>query len=1525
MSNKAEREFGIAPFTGNPEDWEVWGEKFKALLDETDGLLDIIMYKRPEFETDGVRDRWHRKNSKVYGKLIKHIDGKSAPFRLVSGFRESRDGKQAWHALEAKYEPHGHIGLTSLHQDLHSTELGETQDPDDFFGRLEAIQAHMGSLGEPMSDKHLMAHAVTKLPANYESLRVLIEHDDNMTYDRLKQMVRARHHRHLHEVTEGGRRETDKALMTLGFQGKCRACGGVGHRAADCANTKLNAPGDGQAATGGAPGGRGGQGGGGGRGQGQRGGRGRGRGGQRGGGAAAGGWRGQGTPKPKCTYCKKPGHTAEVCYSRLAAHMAEQFEEALTAIEPSDLLALTAHDPTTDLQQKWVVDSGCTSHMVSTRAGITNFRPQAAQIRIGDGRFIQSIGKGTYKGLASTAKGGTTTLRLEDVMVVPELKLNLFSVTAASTRGASVTLDSIGGWITTTRATVIPFPKVGRLYVLTLPPVQAPAASTPTTLTAVGSTDDPDQSEDHSQSASAGDLPSPPTEPTGGGTTGAGSGARSTPATGGGSQRPTSTSTANLWHRRLGHGQGRDLRRLGALGVGVPQDLPVPDQCEPCELSKHTLHPFRKGPGSRATKPLALVHTDLVGPVEPSIGGVTLAIIFTDDATRYRKVYFLARKSEALLRLKQYQLDMAALVPGERILQLRSDFGGEFLGKDFETYSKSQGITQDLRGPYAAQLNGVAERSWRTVVDMARCLRLAAGLEKALWPEALTTAVYLTNRLPTKALGGNTPYYALFGKQAPMGHLKTFGCQAYVHIYDHQRKKLDAKAKAGIFIGYDELDTMRYKVYFPEIKQLERQIQRSVHVTFNESVMPAKQGVTWHPDVKNKIEQRHPLPPVAKPGVPDAQEAGEPKNQDPVEQVEPGSPAAPKAQDQVAQDQVGEKEGPGAPAATSSPKARDPVGSHGAAKASGASQAKTKTQQGHAEAKASGVPKAKPAEKKQEKPARSRRARTATTCQDPNCKTKGVHKAHLTVAMAYTAAEQAQGDPKTYKEAIQSPESQEWARAMQEEFDALINNQTWELVEAPPHRNVVDTKWVYKTKRGPDGSVARYKARLVAKGFTQQEGVDFSEVYAPTAKLTSVRAVLSLAATEDWELHQMDVDTAFLQSPVEEEIYIRLPEDYRQWASNGRELVGRVAKSIYGLRQSSRNWNKVIDKWLKQGYKLVPDPSDPCVYVVREAENILVIVLYVDDLIIAGSLKMVIAFKKAISKRFKMKDLGELQWVLGMEITRDRSKRTLEINQTAYIEQTLAKYGMTDCKPVGAPAEGSLTRLTEEEADPNSEYRAVVGSLLYAALVTRPDIAYAVQALGRHLNASGPEHWLAAKRVLRYLQGTKNKTLKYSPSAKTQVSGYSDSDWASDLATRRSTTGYVFMLGNGALSWGSRLQPTVALSSAEAEYMAVTAAVQEALHLRQLFDGLGYGQDGPTVILEDNQGCMALAVNTGTNPRTKHIAIRYHFIRDHITNGQVKLVYVPTEHQLADIFTKPLLPMRIADIRDRVLGHIIVK
>ena len=973
-----------------------------------------------------------------------------------------------------------------------------------------------------------------------------------------------------------------------------------------------------------------------------------------------------------------------------------------------------------------------------------------------------------------------------------------------------------------------------------------------------------------------------------------------------------------LWHKRLGHRNMANVRELSKMDVGLPANLSggMDGPCDVCEVGKHTYASFPSAGEDkepRGSRPMEVVHADLIGPIDtPSMGGARYGLLFTCDYSRWRTIYFMGAKSESLRKLKEFKDDVSGLLQGCKIGGIHSDNGGEFIGEDFKVYCKRNGILQTYSAPKAPQQNGIAERSNRTVADMARCLRIEAGLGKEFWAEACNTSVHILNRVPSAILGGQTPYHKLFGKQARVDHLRVFGCRAYVQVYEDQRGKMDPKAWKGILVGYDEHNRRCYRVYDP-VKRITR---RAIHVTFNENLFPAKGN-----HAEGFIQQ--PVDPPASRVTRDRQQQIVVGEERVIAQEEPRTVAEirPTATESRDQSNSGKKQVRFnlLPTGSSLLPRRDNAGNNGSENKSHTENDSEATGQAPADSVGDGDD---PYRRMYNPPARGEQPRW---CQDEECGTRGIHRAHLGVHFAYEAAADVMGDPGSYGEAMQSTDSKKWKLAAEEEYQSLIKNNTWTLCEKPPGANIVGTRWVFKAKRDENGNISRYKAKLVAQGFKQKAGLDYGETFAPTAKQTSIRVILAMAAQEDWHLHNMDVDTAFLNANIEEEIYISQPEGFEQSGPNDEQLVCRLNKSIYGLKQAARDWNKTLDHWMKS-YGLEASEADACVYTKRVAGDILIVLTWVDDLIIAGSYMRVIdEFKVAISKRFKMKDLGELKWILGMEIKRDRSIRRIEISQAAYIKQMLERFGMGECKAVGTPGEGVLTRSsTSEGGKPNKLYMSIVGSLLYAAMMTRVDIVFQVQALSRHLQSSKEEHMVAAKRVLRYLQGTKDLSLVYEANkddcGKPSIVGFSDADWGGDHDTRRSTTGYLFKLGGGAVSWASKLQPTVALSSAEAEYMAVCAAVQEAIHLRQLMKDIGYTQGQPTIIFEDNQGCIALSANPVFHRRTKHIDIRYHFIRERIASGEIELRYISTEHQLADILTKALPRLRINSLRHSILG-----
>jgi len=513
------------------------------------------------------------------------------------------------------------------------------------------------------------------------------------------------------------------------------------------------------------------------------------------------------------------------------------------------------------------------------------------------------------------------------------------------------------------------------------------------------------------------------------------------------------------------------------------------------------------------------------------------------------------------------------------------------------------------------------------------------------------------------------------------------------------------------------------------------------------------------------------------------------------------------------------------------------------------------------------------------------------------------------------------GVPQTFKDAMSSSESQMWARAMKEEINSLEENDTFTLTTLPEGKHAVGGRWVYAIKNNAD-ETETYKARYVAKGYSQVMGVDYKETFSPTANITSVRALMQMAAQYDLELHQMDVKTAYLHAPIDCEMYMEQPEGFEVKSDVGEKLVCKLNKSLYGLKQSGRNWNKILHDYLCEN-DFVQNSADHCVYSRQTEKERVIVVIWVDDLIIAASNNDSLnCVKKMLTARFKMKDLGKLNYFLGIDF--HQNEGYVKMSQKRYILKVLERFNMSDCKPRSTPCEQKLDHNSDDDPVDPKRYREAVGSLIYLMTCTRPDLSWTVSKLSQYLSNPNEQHWSTVKHVMRYLKGTIDSELCYKKSEENlKLVAYSDADWASDLNDRRSTTGYCFSLTqNGPLiSWKSKKQSTVALSTCEAEYMALAATTQESMYLVQLLNGMDSGcLFEPVQIFEDNQGAIALSKNPVCRQRCKHVDIKYHFIRSALSDGKVTIEYCPTEEMVADVMTKPATKFKLEKFKSLMFG-----
>lgn len=501
--------------------------------------------------------------------------------------------------------------------------------------------------------------------------------------------------------------------------------------------------------------------------------------------------------------------------------------------------------------------------------------------------------------------------------------------------------------------------------------------------------------------------------------------------------------------------------------------------------------------------------------------------------------------------------------------------------------------------------------------------------------------------------------------------------------------------------------------------------------------------------------------------------------------------------------------------------------------------------------------------------------------------------------------------PETWDEVVRNNEVETWQAALEDEYLALLKHKTWEIVERPHDRKVIGNRLVLQSKENN-----KKKVRLVAKGCAQRFGVDYIETYSPVVKMTSIRLLSAIAAEKDLEIHQIDVITAYLNSEINEQVYMEVPaqlneilskiikgvsigtsskiieeentlrtaKNWLQIINNEKNNVCLLKRALYGLKQSGVQWYKTIHNELIK-INLKPFLQDKCLFFMQEKEKLLMLAIYVDDILIASNNgDWIYTVKNKLTSRFAMKDIGLVDKCLGIKFEQNLERHEIQLTQVKYVKQLLEKFEMSECKPASTPMEINCDLPYEKESVNKNEhipYQKLIGALLYLAISTRPDISYAVSYLSQFNNCYQEVHWKAAKRVLIYLKGTSNYAILYKQS-EMKLKGMVD-----------------------AISWESKKQRTVALSSTEAEYMAISEAIRELLYLQGFLIELNFNCD-QIYVENDSQSAQKLIWSQSINSRSKHIDVRHHFIKQIVEQGSVIIKYVPTNEMSADVLTKSL-------------------
>lgn len=897
--------------------------------------------------------------------------------------------------------------------------------------------------------------------------------------------------------------------------------------------------------------------------------------------------------------------------------------------------------------------------------------------------------------------------------------------------------------------------------------------------------------------------------------------------------------TQDLWHKRLGHLNHRSMYLMkNGMVTGMHFENTNYQNCIACIEGKQCKLPFPKKSMSRSKVMLGLVHTDVCGPLQAPSISGYRYFVTFIDDFSRKTWIYFLKSKNEVFNKFKIFKALVENESGRKIQSIRSDNGTEYVNNEFQKYLEASGIRHQTTVPRCSAQNGVAERANRTIMEKARCMLRDAGLENKYWAEAVNTAVYLKNRSPTKAVLGVVPEEKWTSKKVDVKHIRVFGCIAYALV--ENRQKLDSKSKKYIFVGYCE-DTKGYRLLDPSCP---KKLIKARHVTFLENMF--LKGSMSHDDIKDTSVSVYECPISS-----ESRLAG----------------STPASQESPDRDHLSDDINP------RTRRRRQMIYSPN----------ETVSEE-------TGVDETEDSSDLTYIPGSS---------EDSDSAFQDVYEYAQLAGMLQDET----GIPESVHEALSSSENKHWRAAMEDEYNSFNTNQSWTLVDLPKGKKPVKCKWVFTKKRGPNGELLKYKARLVAKGYSQKFGIDYNETFSPVVRYSTMRILLALAAQYDLDIEHLDVKTAFLNGDLKETVYMEQPEGFVNKGNTNK--VYRLNKAIYGLKQAAKSWYEKINSVFINKLKFRKLSSEPCVFLYSQGEEYIIIALYVDDILLFSSKslqKKKDEIKKNLKEEFEMKDMGQASHVLGMKITRNGNKITLD--QSSYIKRILDRFNMSECNPAVTPMETGLKLQKAEKKDCRFDYRNLIGCLMYLSVCSRPDISYAVSYLSQFNECFSEEHWKAAKRVMRYLKGTIEKTLVFEK-GDMKITAYADADWAASHLDRRSYTGYVFYIGNSLVSWESRKQKTVALSSAEAEYMAISDTCKEALFLRTfIYECLNITCD--VTLCNDSQSAQKMCVNPIRHARTKHIDIRHHFVRDLINDKIINLRYVPTDKIIADVLTKPL-------------------
>jgi Reverse transcriptase (RNA-dependent DNA polymerase)/gag-polypeptide of LTR copia-type len=1444
----------IPNFEGKKEKFPQWSYTFlsicliagckEVLTDDNYAVPKSSDVLDPATDADKIAAR--KANAMAYALLTITV-------RDQTGFQAIRNGKNAdlpegsarlaWKNLLRIYQPKSTTQKFELEQRFNDCKLEkETKNPDEWFTELEHIRTLLQEdHSYNIDDERMIQHIIYNIkPKAYDTLVFALKRDlqyinvnttnpptaagavatttNKLDLDRIKDEIRQVYG----QINKG---KTQETALSAGktkkkFKGDCRICGAKGHKAADCwdndknkdkrpswyknpeerkkkaetannvsSNSNNVSPNTANATT----------------------------------------------EKPKlfCNYCKKDNHTEDRCFKKLKDLSEKPGNNGNSASATANVMLLcydscmlTTDEASNVTPNTFVADSGASAHMVHSKYLLSNFKEDLGTVKIGDNTEVKSLGTGTFKGYHINKDGQEIEVTLQDVLLVPDLWVNLFSITKATSINHCKVICEDNLITVNTHSEPIHFTKV---------------------------------------------LPH---------------GAGKIMAT----EFFTNSECANLalkkttyhdLHKKLGHPHKQSVVKTAKF-YGIK--LHANDQdpvCEDCAISKIRVKNFGHNNDNKAVSKGERISIDISSVQQVSYGGAKFWLLIQDEYTDYIWSYFLSAKSELattfITWVKNFQKDH-----GVQVKYLRCDNSGENQALQQELEQDNElNITMEFTAPYTPQQNGSIERKfatlWGKVRSMLNGAKLPWSLRNKLWAQCANLATQLENILVSPE-SETTPFELLHGIKHPdwLDNLHTFGEIAIVHdgAHAHIRAKLQNKGLAAMFVGYpaNHAGEVCQFLNLQTKKLISSRTAIFLHKNYGDYYKMAKEAISFIPENGNVTEELS-VEPVINYMETTEEEAPDNFFQNLIEDL-PEDPDEPPN-----------------------------ISNRGL-----------------------------------------RELRNLQTFYNPDPlqylpdNEQLQHAAVLTTYNPIETALQAtiydgNPDPKTFQEAQVSSDWPNWWGAMCTELQNMHDKQVWTITRRssiPTSRKIIGNRWVYVLK--DDG---RFRARTVAKGFTQIPGKDFQENHSPVVNDTTFHTILVLKILLQLEAGQFDIETAFLYGDLEEKLWMDLPEGYIKFIQekiekgqandvpvsegilvqdlNEKDFCCELKKAIYGLVQAARQWWKKFKTVIQNmGYK--QSKADPCLFI-KEGTTKSFIIIYVDDGGIFSTEENIKEVIKELGKTFNVKYLGKLENFIGCKLIENNAKDTIWIHQPKLLKHLKQSFGklVENVREYKTPAAPKTTIMRPQPGDPlispekQKLFRSGVGMLLYLVKHSRPDISNAVRELSKVADGATEAHWKELLRTIKFVLSTPNKALKLKPKKKGilfHMEGKSDTSYAEDKDDRFSVYGYTLYFCDAPIATKSKMGRSVTLSSTEAEYFAVSEVAKEILFVKQLLESCGINIELPIIIRVDNVGAIFLGNNFSVSQRTKHIDIRAHFVREYIEDDVLKLLFIRSEDNDADIFTK---------------------